>query len=31
LEYWYLDWFDGACLQVKPEAAAWTKMQEMIG
>ena len=31
LEYWYLDWFDGAQLLVKPEAAAWTKMQEMIG
>ncbi len=31
LEYWYLDWFDGACLQVKPDADAWTQMQGMIG
>ena len=31
LEYWYLDWFDGASIQVKPDADAWTQMQEMIG
>ena len=31
LEYWYMDWFDGACVQVKPDADAWLKMQEMIG
>ena len=31
LEYWYLDWFDGAYVQVKPDADAWTQMQEMIG
>ena len=30
LEYWYLDWGDGASLRVKPEADAWTQMQEMI-
>ena len=31
LEYWYLDWLDGAYVQVKPDADAWTQMQEMIG
>ena len=31
LEYWYLDWGDGAFVQVKPDADAWTQMQEMIG
>jgi len=31
LEYWYLDWGDGAFVQVKPDADAWTKMQQMIG
>jgi len=31
LEYWYMDWFDGACVQVQQDADAWTQMQEMIG
>ena len=31
LEYWYMDWYDGAKLEVQPEADAWTQMQEMIG
>ena len=31
LEYWYLDWGDGAHLQVNQDADAWTQMQEMIG
>ena len=31
LEYWYLDWGDGASLLVDQDAAAWTQMQEMIG
>jgi hypothetical protein len=31
LEYWYMDWFDGASIQVKPDDDAWTRMQEMIG
>ena len=30
LEYWFLDWFDGAKLQVTPGHQAWTQMQEMI-
>ena len=30
LEYWYLDWFDGAKVNVAAEHAAWPKMQEMI-
>ena len=31
LEYWFLDWGDGAHVQVAQDAAAWTQMQEMIG
>ena len=31
LEYWYMDWYDGAKLEVQREAEAWSKMQEMIG
>ena len=31
LEYWYLDWGDGAHVLVAQDAAAWTQMQEMIG
>ena len=30
LEYWYMDWFDGAKVNVAAEHAAWTQMQEMI-
>ena len=30
LEYWYLDWGDGASLLVDQDAAAWTQMQEMV-
>ena len=30
LEYWYLDWFDGAKVNVAAEHDAWSKMQEMI-
>ena len=30
LEYWYMDWFDGASLLVNQDAAAWTQMQEMV-
>ena len=30
LEYWYLDWGDGAHLLVDQDAEAWTQMQEMI-
>tara|TARA_R110002124_G_scaffold244691_1_gene409775 strand:- start:12 stop:386 length:375 start_codon:yes stop_codon:yes gene_type:complete len=30
LEYWYMDWFDGAKVNVAAEHPAWQKMQEMI-
>jgi len=30
LEYWYLDWGDGAHVLVDQDAAAWTQMQEMV-
>ena len=30
LEYWYLDWGDGAHLLVDQDADAWTQMQEMV-
>ena len=30
LEYWYLDWGDGAHVLVDQDAAAWTHMQEMV-
>ena len=30
LEYWFLDWFDGASLQVLPGSQPWEQMQEMI-
>ena len=30
LEYWYMDWYDGAKVNVPTEHDAWTKMQEMI-
>ena len=30
LEYWYLDWGDGAHVLVHQDAEAWTQMQEMI-
>ena len=30
LEYWYMDWFDGAKVNVAAEDPAWQKMQDMI-
>ena len=30
LEYWFLDWFDGASVPVQPDSMPWTQMQEMI-
>ena len=30
LEYWYLDWFDGAHVLVAQDAIAWSQMQEMV-
>ena len=30
LEYWYLDWFDGAKVNVAAEHPAWSQIQEMI-
>jgi hypothetical protein len=30
LEYWYLDWGDGAHVLVQQDAEAWGLMQEMV-
>ena len=30
LEYWYLDWFDGAHVLVQQDAEAWGLMQDYI-
>ncbi len=30
LEYWFLDWGDGAHVLVDSEAAAWSMMQQML-
>jgi len=30
LEYWFLDWFDGAKLPVPPGSMPWNQMQEML-
>ena len=30
LEYWFMDWFDGAKVNVTAEHPAWEKMQEII-
>ena len=30
LEYWFLDWGDGAHVLVDSEAAAWSQMQQML-
>ena len=30
VEYWYMDWFDGAKLEVQAESAAFGQMQEMV-
>ena len=30
LEYWFLDWFDGASLLVSPGSDPWNRMQEML-
>ena len=30
LEYWFLDWMDGAKLELQP-GPEWDEMQEMIG
>ena len=30
LEYWYMDWFDGAKVNIAAEHPAWSKMQDMI-
>ncbi len=30
LQYWYLDWFDGAHVLVHQDAEAWEQMQQMI-
>jgi len=30
LEYWFLDWMDGAKLVLKPDEPAWQRMQSYI-
>ena len=30
LEYWFMDWMDGAKLELQPDDHAWQRMQEMI-
>ena len=30
LEYWYMDWMDGAKLEVQRDQLPWQRMQEMI-
>ena len=30
LEYWFLDWGDGAHVLVDSEAAAWSQMQQLL-
>ena len=30
LEYWFMDWMDGAKLELQPEEPAWQRMTEMI-
>ena len=30
LEYWYMDWFDGAKLEVQQDQLPWQRMQEMV-
>jgi hypothetical protein len=29
IEYWFLDWFDGAKVTVKPESANWATLMEL--
>ena len=30
LEYWFMDWMDGAKLELQPDEPAWQRMTEMI-
>ena len=30
VEYWFMDWMDGAKLELQPDEHAWQRMQEMI-
>ena len=30
LEYWFMDWMDGAKLEVQQDQKSWHRMQEMI-
>ena len=30
LEYWFMDWMDGAKLELQPAEHAWQRMQEMV-
>ena len=31
VEYWFMDWMDGAKLELQPDEPAWQRMSEMIG
>ena len=31
VEYWFMDWMDGAKLEVQQDQLPWQRMQEMIG
>ena len=31
LECWFMDWYDGAKLELQPDEPAWQRMTEMIG
>ena len=31
LEYWFMDWMDGAKLELQPDDHSWQRTQEMIG
>ena len=30
VEYWFMDWMDGAKLELQPDDHAWQRIQEMI-
>ena len=30
VEYWFMDWMDGAKLELQPDEHAWQRLQEMI-
>ena len=30
IEYWYLDWFDGACINIPRDTKSWEVMQNFV-